>query len=405
MLASYPRAGPRGAIRRRGESEGGPTVNEVARLPFEDPAREPRIHGEIVFLRLYDVGYEIQLERAVELLGSSAPERTRPVRGEAQAIQIANPPVSVSLGSETITVGDESHDVDLTARVFDFGVVSLRARVAVRPGMTWSELAACGDAWSSTPDWSRIFGSARSALADRIAPAIERRHDSQVSEDYVVFRVHRLEDGNGARLPIAALPDEAIARLLLAESRPLSEASRRELLSPRFSYFEDDVTVLTWSSALVVEPVVEDTDVQYVLEFANAQLLELRLYDALLDSELPRTYDAIAEARRGFHLLGRNYNRVMAALQSRVADTTEVVERAENALKMTNDVFLARIYSATLEIFRARTWRSGIDRKIAIIRETYAMLNAETQARRVEVLEIVIILLIALEIVLALLRH
>ena len=81
------------------------------------------------------------------------------------------------------------------------------------------------------------------------------------------------------------------------------------------------------------------------------------------------------------------------------------MERVENSLKVTDDVFLARIYSAALEIFRGRTWRSGIDRKIAILRETYGMLNAESQARRSEVLEIIIVALIVIEIALALLKH
>jgi uncharacterized Rmd1/YagE family protein len=42
--------------------------------------------------------------------------------------------------------------------------------------------------------------------------------------------------------------------------------------------------------------------------------------------------------------------------------------------------------------------------KVAIVREAYAMLNAEAQARRAEVMELTIIVLIALEIVLALFR-
>ena len=111
--------------------------------------------------------------------------------------------------------------------------------------------------------------------------------------------MNRLEDGAGARLPADALRDEDIARLLVGESRPLSAATRRELMSQRFSYFEDDLAVLTWNAALVVEPAAEDTDVQYVLEFANAQLLELRFDDALLDAEIPKIYTRVAEARRG----------------------------------------------------------------------------------------------------------
>jgi hypothetical protein len=325
------------------------------------------------------------------------------VRGEAQAIQIPNPPVTVGLGGGALAI-DGVRDIELSARLFDFGVVSLRARVAAPPRLPWSKFAAFGAELSSRPGWTDAFGEARDRLLARIAPAIERPGGSPVTEDYVVFRVNNLEDASGQRLLPDALRDEDIAGLLLGEHRPLSAAARKDLLSPRFSYFEDDLAVLTWGTALVVEPLVEDTDVQYVLEFANAQLLELRFYDAVLDAELPTIYTRIGEARRGFHLLGRRFSELLASLQTRVADATELVERIENSLKVTDDVYLARIYAAALELFRGRTWRSGIERKVTIVRDTYDMLNAESLARRSEMLEIIIVLLIVFEIGLALLK-
>lgn len=373
--------------------------------PVAAPAAEPRVHGLAIVYRLYDVGYAIDLGRACDLLSENAPERARPVRGEAQAIRIDNPPVTVSLGSERVRLGETDHDVELSARVFDFGVVSLRARVTPPAGVPWSAFAAFGAALGAAPCWGPLFARTRERLLARISPAVDRLGEAPVTEDYVVFRVNRLEDAAGARLTADALRDEDVERLLVGEPRPLSAAARRELVSQRYTYFEDDLAVLTWNAALVVEPVAEDTDVQYVLEFANAQLLELRFFDATLEAELPRIHDRVAEARRGFHVLGRRFSRLLASLQTRVADSIEVVERVENSLKVTDDVFLARIYAAALEIFRGRTWRSGIDRKLAIVRDTYAMLASESQARRAEALEVAIILLIAAEIVLALLRH
>jgi len=58
-----------------------------------------------------------------------------------------------------------------------------------------------------------------------------------------------------------------------------------------------------------------------------------------------------------------------------------------------------------LDTFRVGVWRRGIDRKVAIVRDAYTMLNAEAQARRGEVMELIVIALIALEILLALVRH
>ena len=365
---------------------------------------EPRVHGEAIVYRLFDVGYGIALDRAFDLLASAAPERRRPSRGEAQTIQIPNPPVTASLGTETLEIAGHVVEVEMSARVFDFGAVSLRARIGAPPGLGWSAFASWGAAVGVAP-WADVFPRLRDKLLARIAPAIEQPMVSPLTEDYTVFRVHQLVDGNGAPVPPATLEDRDIARLLLGEQRPLAASARKELLSPRHSYFEDDLAVLTWGAALVVEPVRHDTDVQYVLEFANAQLLELRWYDAVLDAELPAIQTLLVQARQGFHLFGRRYSRLLERLQRRVADSVELVERVENSLKVTDDVFLARVYARALEEFRERVWRSGIDRKMRIVRDTYDMLNAESIARRSETLEVVVVLLIALEIALALFRH
>ena len=363
----------------------------------------PRVTGEAILYRLFDVGYEIRLDKVFDLLSPSAPERPKPVRGEAHALRILNPPVTVSLGTESIVIGDRSQPIEVSARIFDFGVISLRARLPVA-SIAWGEFVAHGVAAGASQVWG-LFAPCRNRLLERIHPAIERRSVASVTEEYIVYRLNSVEDASGNSLLPDVLPDDDIAKLLVGEVRTLDAGARGELLSQRFSYFEDDLAVLTWNAALVVERVPADEDVPYVLEFANAQLLELRYHDSLLDDELPRTYNEIAAARGRFHFLGRRYSRLLGLLQTRVADATEAVERVDNALRVTDDVFLARIYSTAMDIFRAPTWRRGIDRKVAIIRDAYVMLNGEAQARRAEVMELTIIALIALEILLALVRH
>ena len=366
--------------------------------------RECHVEGEVILYRLYDVGYEIDLDQAFAHLAGSAPERPRPVRGQAQAIQIPNPPVTAGLGTEPLALAHATLTAHLSVRVFDFGVISLRARVPLPPAESWEQFAASGTNVANAHAWRDLFTRVRGQVLERLGAAVRRPGDAPVTEDYVVFRVHRLTDAAGSRLPAESLSEQAVAALLLGETRPLSAPARRDMLSQRFSFYEDDLAVLTWNAALVLEPVADDTDVQYVIEFANAQLLELRYYDSLLDREVPRMYDRIEEARHGFHVLGRRYSRLLSELQTRVAETTELVERTENALKVTDDVFLARIYAAALEVFRGRTWRAGVDGKLAIVRDAYTMLNGESQARRSEILEVTIVLLIVIEILQALVK-
>jgi hypothetical protein len=364
------------------------------------------LDGAAAVYRLYDVAYSIDLERAAMLLAPSGPERTLPARTEAQALQIANPPVAISLGAREITVNGVRLPAQLSARVFDFGVCSIQLEVAAAPGATWEAFLDFAHAVERAPELPALMAGERDALRQRLAPASERASLGPVSEEYVVFRLSALRDTRGTLTPSDALTDDRLAHLLLGEQRALASSARSGLLSHRFSYYADDLVVLTWDNALVAEPQASDRDVEYILEFANAQLLELRVYDALLDAELPAMYDRIAAARkRTLPLPTRRFQSVLADLQTRVADVTETVERAENGLKVTDDVYLARVYGAALDLFRATAWRRGIERKLEIFRETYAMLNGEAQAARSELLEVVIIVVILAELVLGLMRR
>jgi hypothetical protein len=363
------------------------------------------VQGTAVVYRLFDVGYAIELERAAALLAPDGAARTRPGRMEGRALQIANPPIAISLGAHSLIVDGVRCRGQLAARLFDFGVCSLQLELPPEAAACWTEFVRFGQAVEQTEDLAALLARELATLCNRIGSAIERPGIAPVSEEYLVYRITALHDGQGSPLSPDLFTDDAVAPLLLGAVRPLSAAARRALLAHRFSYYADDLAVLTWENALVVEPQLNDRDVEYIIEFANAQLLELRVYDALLDAELPAMYDRVADARRRSRPLPtRRYRSVLSDLQTRVADVTETIERAENALKVTDDVYLARIYGAALDLFRATAWRQGIERKLAIFRETYAMLNDEAHAARTEVLELAVIAIIAAELLLGILR-
>jgi hypothetical protein len=367
------------------------------------------VDGAAIVYRLFDVGYSIRLDDASRTIAESAPARVpareRPARVEARALQIANPPLALSLGRAPLVIDGKSFDAELSARLYDFGVCALRLQVDTPPGLSWQEFSLIGRALDTSGQSGTLMRDALTELLARLRDAIERPAIAPVVEEYAVFRVYRLCDEAGKVLSVDAIGDAHLVPLLLGEDRSLSDNARRELLQHRFSYYADDLAILTWDNALVVDPNPHDRDVEYVLEFANAQLLELRMYDALLDAELPSMYDRVEVGRRRrLPLLTHGFRPIIAALQTRVADVTETVERVENALKVTEDVYLARIYATALELFRGQTWRRGIERKLAIFRETYAMLNAESQASRAEVMEAAIVLLIVAELLVGLLR-
>jgi hypothetical protein len=363
--------------------------------------------GWVQSYRLYDVGYAIDLEQAGLRMPAAEVARLSPFSAQAVALHIPNPPLLVALGRTDLGGALAGATVHLSARLYDFGSIAVRARIV--PGkerLPWPAFVRFARDVERALHAADPLGPALDGLTGRIAPAIQRPRVAPVTEDYTVIRLTGLWTPDGGRVGPAVLDDTRLAALLLQEDQPLSEAARRELLPHRFSYYDDDLAVLTWEHALVLSrEAVDETDIEWILEFANAQLLELRYYDALLDDALPRLYDDIARARRGVRaILSSRVGRVLPRLYELHADTTETVERVDNALRVTDDVYLARLYAAALEVFRGRVWRAGIDRKLGIIRDTYAMLNAEAQARRNELLETMIVVLIVVEIVLATFR-
>lgn len=360
--------------------------------------------GELTALRLFDVAYAIDLARAETLWAAGASSRTRLTSTPSKALAFGVPPLLLALGEVEIELDGTRVNAQASARLYDFGVAALAVRVAV-VDTPWPAFVARFNALDHAvgPDAPPAFWTALlDRVRERVGPALERPAVADLQEDYLIGTVHALDEPLDATELRARLD---IAGLLSGESRPLSEAARRDLLARSFSYYADDLVVLAWDRAFVYEP-RRDSDVADVIEVANAQLVEFRYYDALLDDELPRMYARVEETRGAMApLAARRFAHLARRLYRLVAEVTELTERADNALQVTEDVYLARVYSAALELFRVPTLGASVDRKLAIIRDTYAALYEEASSRRAELLEIAIVLLIALEIVLALARH
>lgn len=374
---------------------------------------DPRVTtGHILALRLFDVAFAIDLVRAETLWSRHAEGRTSRSRLTAtppKAMAFGVPPLAVvldpvTLPLDTLPPGWVPIEATVTARLYDFGTVAFTLRVAT-PNLDWADYIrlhndvdqAVGQG-SDTPIWERLMAQVQAVLA----PAMIRPQPSKIAEDYLIGVVQAFDAPfTGAEI----LQRVDLVPFLSGEHRTLSDGARTDLLRRRFSYYEDDLVVITWDRAFIYEP-RGDADVADVLEVANAQLLQMRTYDEMLDDELPRMYDMVEDARKTVNLLAsRRYAQLARRLTTIVAEVTELTEKVDNALQVTEDVYLARIYAAALDLFRVPTVTRAVNRKLAIIRDTYTALYDEASSRRSELMEAAILLLIFVELVLAVLRH
>ena len=321
----------------------------------------------------------------------------------SRAMTFGVAPLELALEPVTLPLKEGPVHATVSVRAFDFGIISIAVRLAVAQ-VPWPEFAdrleavqrAVGSG-AGAAFWSNLLQQIRHLLGE----AMIRPTSGTLEEDYLVAVVNAFD----TPLSAAELQERIdLVPLLSGERRALSDTARQELLRQQFSYYTDDLVVLTWDRAFIYEP-RGDSDVIDVLEVANAQLLEMRSYEALLDAELPGMYDAVEAARRAWSIWApRRYANLARRLYTMVAEVTELTGKVENALQVTGDVYLARIYTAALDVFRVRATSASVDRKLATIRETYTALNDEASGRRGEWLEVAILVLILMELVLPFLR-
>jgi hypothetical protein len=368
--------------------------------------------GHVTALRLFDLAYAIDLVQAEALWASRAGQgaRARLTGTPPQAMTFGEAPLTLVLPSVVLPLdtGGDAIEAQATARLYAFGVATIALRITASR-LEWPAYAARVNAVAraigpqsaahiaSHPEiWLQILAR----LRETIEPALTRPNRSGLVEDYLVATVHAFDTPVD---PAQIGRDLDLIPLLSGETRPLSEGARADMLARRFSYFRDDLVVLTWDRAFIYEP-RRETDVADVIEVANAQFLQMRYYDNLLDAELPRMYDLVEEATRRRSLGPRRFAELARRLYTLVAEVTELTEKVDNALQVTEDVYLARVYAAALDLFRVKSVQAAVDRKLSIIRDTYSALYNEAAGSRAGLMEAAVIALITLEVALAILR-
>ncbi|MGC3998879.1 MAG: hypothetical protein QM767_16075 [Anaeromyxobacter sp.] len=315
--------------------------------------------GEVLVYRLFDVADAVDLARAEGLV--TAPSSRLRLEGvqSSSALEFPRPPIQIRVGRRSVPLSGGAREVEAVARVFDFGVISICYRLPVAAGTALEALVPLAEELFVAPAPALDAEARREAeaVAAALAPALERPHSWEGLEGYQVVLVRRWEGG-----PVAAtdlLAGAPIPALLLGETShvALSAAERQDVLSHHWSYLEDDLAVVHWNSALVVEPSGVE-DIPHLLEFATAHLLELRYYDALLDGALHRLYD---DMERGgspvLDILTRRYRGLQRRTAALLLELSEMTERLENAVKIVGDLYLARVYQGAVRRFRLPAWQ------------------------------------------------
>jgi hypothetical protein len=262
----------------------------------------------------------------------------------------------MSLAAESVAVGPWTTEPRAGVAMFDFGAVSISFRIGLT-GVGWADLQRLAVA---VEDCRALELEARRRAEDLLGPlgpAVRRPRFADIVEDYVVFRAHEWAIGRPGA-PAASITRDAAAP------------------------FDPDAG-----------------DILAVLEFANVELLEMRFLDDRLDGVLDRSYLATSVDRRrlfGWRRTAEERRRI-ATLQM---ENALLFEGINNAIKLVGDQYLSRVYRAATKRFHLAEWDASVLRKLDTLQNLYEKLADAQSTRRMEVLEWIIIVLIAVSIVL-----
>lgn len=365
-----------------------------------------RIHsGSCLAFFAFDAGLAINLDRAEALISrvpAAAPSQREALRLRRRAPEYFTykpAPVRVTRPVAATKIAGFEFGATADVTLYDFGAVSVAFSAPLRCEL--AHLLTLSDALYENRELAAAARRAVDDLLAIIAGAVSKPGVADIVEDYHAFQIEACQGFDDAGAWLSA-NEALIARILRSERGELSAQERAEALSARISYGPRDLLLIDWNAALVVDSDAEA--VKDVLEFTNVELLELRHLDDRLDAAVDEAFRTVSRRTLAdrFPFLGAgDEQRRVAELQ---VDSAQLFEGINNALKLLGDQYLARVYRLAAARMHLPAWDASIMRKLATLESMYAKLVDRHANRRMEIIEWIIVILIAFEVVMSFIR-
>lgn len=351
--------------------------------------------GQCYVVCAYDVGQAINLDDAEQRITTLKQRiRIEHKRRAPHYFEFHPPPLRVTQEADPVTIGAHRSSTSVEVVLYDFGGVFVSYAIPLEG--PFSRLLELSEALYENPQLLADSRRRVEHLLTAISGAVEKPHLADFVEDYTIFHVEAMAPTEEADVFCAAHVRE-FAQTLRSERRRLSEQEVRDATSVRLSFGVDDATIIDWYAALVFGRDMED--VRAVLEFATVELLEMRFLDHQLDDALDQAYDALSKRMESRLRWPGSFEADLRRIARLQVDGAVLFERVTNALKLLGDQYLARVYRLASQRFHLAEWDAGIMRKLQTLDSIYGKMADRAATRRMELLEWIIIVLIAVSIV------
>lgn len=358
-----------------------------------------RYTGEVVYIYAFDVAYDTARQPIPKLLGQ--PIEQFSVDGSKRSPRqfFFYKPQMVRLPPVQKVCSFGSFRLERAIKLLPVGAISITMRVPFSVQHV-EDLVAFHDL--KFGDCS-LHEEARK-LAQEVVVELKShliRPVAQLPEEeaYTVFCIASPPTGRDG-LPVSAETwfqshRRAVAALLTQESEGerLSKQESEESTARYLSYYDNDLVVIDWDAALIVDEPRDFDETLYIMELANLQLAELEAYDRILDSALERSYRDLS----GRSL--RSRADTLRQLREIRIDLARFNDELSNITKFFGDWHLAHIYEKLASRFHLGEWHRNIDGKLKTLAELYQLFKQDSTNRWMMILEITIVLLFVIDLV------
>lgn len=390
----------------RGQPDGGGVLfgrpDMKAFQPVQAVQKEKVLHkrytGQVVYIYAFDVAYEMVRDPVLRVLG----QRVEPFKVDGSK---RNPRQVYFYRPQMVRLPTAQHrgplgriPVERVIKLFPVGAISITVRVPFEVDSI-EELVDFHDLQLGNKSLNEEVRELAETVRQELAPYYVRPMREIADEEaYTVFCLESpLTNSEG--LPISAESwlhqhRRQVASLLTQENdiANLSKQEAEESTRRYLSYYQNDVVVIDWDAALIVDEPKDFEETLYVMEMANLQLAELEAYDRILDASLDRAYRDLSDRFRT-----RAY--VLHELREIRIDLARLSDELSNFTKFFGDWHLARIYESITARFHLTDWHKTIDKKLETLDDLYQLLAHDQNNRWMLLLEATIVLLFIIDLI------
>lgn len=343
--------------------------------------------GTLKVYRIFDIAHEISLGQAYEKLKNQTLLKKFSLNKPSKNMLFNDPPMVVYLGGHSI----ENRPVTVTVKIWSYGAISFCVDIDCPFFVDKHELVEWVEQWSQGEAIENFCLERMNFFMETLDKSLKNPKIWEQSEEYSIFvtgpELHDKEYW---------LNESFVYQLLAMEKRvALSDSMLAPVVECTISYGQEDVVVIDWDNAFVYTN-EDEQDICDVIEFANIQLLELRYFDDLLDKKLSGLYRQVIEKKPSIfskvHVLAKDASQLYF-------ETSELVDRIENSVKVIGDIYYARLYRICLKRLQVTQWQSLVDQKLKNLLDVSQIYMGELNNRKSHLMEIIIIILIAIEVV------